>query len=199
MVHVHGQSARPLATGRWVGVADSSDRLVLEHCLGSTIDLGCGPGRMAEALHLAGLRVLGVDLAAEAVTAARRRGVNAIQRNILGPLPREGLWDTALLADGNIGIGGDPRHLLSRARGLLAPGGRVVVDLASPGTGLQRHTVALSVAGRMSRPFRWASLGVDSLAAVAAEAELAVRSVHELPGRWFAILHADPMEQAWSS
>ena len=54
-------------------------------------------------------------------------------RDVFGPLPGEGRWDTALLADGNIGIGGDPVALLARVRELLAPEGRVVVDLAAPG------------------------------------------------------------------
>lgn len=190
-VLVHGGRPRPLPVRRWSGVADLSDRVVLAHCVGSTIDLGCGPGRMAEELARTGRTVLAVDMAAEAVARARGRGVEAVQRDIFGPLPREGRWDTALLADGNIGIGGDPARLLARVRGLLSPGGRVVVDLAPPGTGLLRHTVSLSVRGRRSHPFPWAVLGTDSLAPVAVEADLSVSGVHEWSGRWFAFLHRD--------
>lgn len=50
-VHVRGGGSRPLSLRRWSGLADSSDRAVLAHCVGRTIDLGCGPGRMAQALQ----------------------------------------------------------------------------------------------------------------------------------------------------
>ena len=36
------------------------------------------------------------------------RGATVLQRDIFGPLPGEGRWGTALLFDGNVGIGGDP-------------------------------------------------------------------------------------------
>lgn len=179
-----------MATHRWTGPADVSDRMLLSQCVGDTIDLGCGPGRMAEALAGRGLRVLGVDLSSEAVRQARNRGVDVVQRDIFGPLPRESRWGTALLADGNIGIGGDPGRLLTRVRGLVAPGGRVVLDLAPPGTGLRRHTLRLSVGGRSSHPFPWAVLGVDAVRAVALEADLLLSSVLEWHGRWFAVLRA---------
>ncbi len=53
---------------------------------------------------------------------------------MFAPLPGEGRWGTALLADGNIGIGGDPVALLRRLREVLDPRGRIVVELAAPGT-----------------------------------------------------------------
>ena len=51
-----------------------------------------------------------------------------VRRDVLGPLPGEGTWDHVLLADGNIGIGGDPLRLLHRAAHLLRPGGTVLVE-----------------------------------------------------------------------
>lgn len=187
-VLTEGSLSRALPVRRWRSKADARDRVVLAHCIGSTIDLGCGPGRMAEELQRCGMTVMAVDVAAEAVSQARRRGVYTIQRDILGPLPREGTWDTALLADGNIGIGGNPSHLLSRIHGLLSSGGRVVVDLAPPGTGLQQHFLSLAVGGRTSRPFPWALVGADALPALAMDSGFAVRAVHEWSGRWFAVL-----------
>ena len=50
----------------------------------------------------------------EAVAQTPDRGVAAIRRNVFDALPGEGRWRTALLADGNIGIGGDPAALLRR-------------------------------------------------------------------------------------
>ena len=42
-----------------------------------------------------------------------RLGGPALRRSVFDPLPGEGRWGTALLLDGNIGIGGDPRALLA--------------------------------------------------------------------------------------
>ena len=173
---------------RWRGEADPSDRAVLAHCASPTIDLGCGPGRMAAQLARDGVDVLGVDLAAEAVAQARARGVKALHGDVFGSLPSEGAWGTALLADGNIGIGGDPVRLLRRVRRLLAPDGHVVVDLAPAGAGLTVGMVRLHVGDRVSRKFPWAVLGVDAVADVAGSAGLSVTDVHEYDGRWFAVL-----------
>lgn len=43
-------------------------------------------------------------------------------------MPGEGRRQTALLADGNLGTGGDPSGLLTRLRGLLRAGGRLVIE-----------------------------------------------------------------------
>ena len=41
-------------------------------------------------------------------------GGPALVRSVFETLPGEGRWDTVLLMDGNIGIGGDPAALLGR-------------------------------------------------------------------------------------
>ncbi len=183
-----GHSGRTLPVARWCGDADLSDRAVLAHCVSPTIDLGCGPGRMAEQLVRDGVSVLGVDAAPGAVALARARGVDVLCTDLFDVLPGEGAWSSALLADGNVGIGGDPVRLLHRARQLLSPGGHVVVDLAPPGTGLEVGKVRLEVAGRTSRTFPWAVLGTDAVAGVASSAGLSIAGVHEHDGRWFAVL-----------
>jgi len=183
-----GATAQPLPVARWCGQADLGDRAVLARCLSPTIDLGCGPGRMAEQLSRDGVAVLGVDVVPEAVHRARARGVDVLHADVLGPLPGEGTWSSALLADGNIGIGGDPVRLLRRVRRLLAPEGRVVVDLAPPGRGLRVGMVRLQVRGSVSRGFPWAVIGADAVTDVASSAGLEVAALHEYDGRWFAVL-----------
>ncbi len=179
---------RLLPVHRWSGPATRSDRLLLGHCVGVTLDVGCGPGRMGAHLRRRGLPVLGVDIVHEAVAQARLRGLAAVQRDVFDPVPGEGAWDTVLLADGNIGIGGDPVGLLRRTTQLLAPGGRVVCDLAPPGTGLVVHRARLLSGERQSGPFRWARVGPEAVRGVARSAGLGVRTLHWRGSRWFAVL-----------
>ena len=132
---VHGLGHAPTAVpaNRWRLDADAGDRALLSRCQGATVDIGCGPGRMTYALMRQGVKAMGIDVVDEAVRQARERGAPALLRDVFGRLPGEGRWETALLADGNIGIGGDPVRLLRRVHDVIARDGRVVVDLAEPG------------------------------------------------------------------
>ena len=177
-----------MPVNRWRGAVDDSDCALLAHCEGPTLDIGCGPGRMSGYLAAAGHCVLGLDILGEAVAQTRHRGVAALQRDVFGPLPAEGRWKTALLADGNIGIGGDPVRLLRRRLQPAPPGGRVVTDLEPEGTGAHRVSVRLSTADRRSHPFPWAIVGVDGMAAVALLAGLQLRATYVHSGRCFAVL-----------
>ncbi len=184
------EDARPLPVHAWVGTADESDEVVLRQCVGSTVDVGCGPGRMAEALVRAGHEVLAIDVAAEAVMQTRARGVTAQRQNVFAPVAGEGTWQTILLADGNIGIGGDPVALLRRLREMLAPGGRVVVDLDPPGAGVVTSWSRLRIASGVSRPFLWTVVAADELDQIADAAGFDVGKVAEHEGRWFAVLES---------
>lgn len=187
---VVGLGAEPVAlpVDTWTRPADAVDRAMVALCVDSTLDIGCGPGRMTHALQEAGHVALGIDVVAAAVTLTRQRGASALCRDVFRRVPGEGRWETVLLADGNIGIGGDPVTLLQRVLTLLAPGGRVVVEVTGPGTGLVQSWAVLDAEGQRSRPFRWATLGLDDLEAVAEQAGLAVLDVHHLEDRWVAVL-----------
>ncbi len=178
----------PLPVHDWTRPVSHADRELLAHCRGATLDVGCGPGRMSAHLAERGHVVLGVDIVHEAVDQARRRGVSALRRNVFEPLPGEGRWNTVLLADGNIGIGGAPARLLRRVADLIDHTGRVVCDLASPGTGLLRHDARLVTEGKRSSSFAWAEVGPEAVAALAAGAGLRVDHLGDHHGRWFAVL-----------
>ncbi len=142
-----GDAPAELPVDEWRRDADGADLELLSHCAGHTLDLGCGPGRLTAALDRLGHVALGVDVVAEAVDQTVARGVAALRRDLFDRLPGEGRWRTALLADGNVGIGGDPLALLRRARELVSADGRVVVELARPGVRPRTEWAALHCAG----------------------------------------------------
>ena len=195
-VHGGDGAARPLPVSVWTRSADASDRALLAHCAGPTLDVGCGPGRMAEHLVRSDRAVLGIDLVPEAVAQTRARGVAALVRDVFGPLPGEGRWSSLLLADGNVGIGGDPRRLLARSAELLAPGGRVVLDLAAPGTGVQTRSLRLRTAASQSHPFVWSTVAVDRIGVVCSGLGLAVALIDRYDDRWYAVLVKGVPEEA---
>jgi SAM-dependent methyltransferase len=164
------------------------DAGMLHRCTGPTLDVGCGPGRLAGALLGRGHPALGIDISATAVSLARRRGVAALRRDVFDPVPGHGRWHHVLLADGNIGIGGAPRRLLRRCRDLLAPGGHLHVELTAPGTRTWAGIAHLHEDGGAVVPLHWASVAVDDLAGIAAGAALRVVETWTEAGRWFASL-----------
>ncbi|GAA0805196.1 class I SAM-dependent methyltransferase [Spirilliplanes yamanashiensis] len=173
----------------WCRAALPGDRLLLTGCGGPTLDVGCGPGRLTAALTRRGRPALGVDVSAAAVRLARRRGAAALLRDVFAPLPGHGRWRHVLLADGNIGIGGDPARLLRRCRDLLAPDGRLHAELAAPGERTWSGTAGLRAAGTdREETFPWAAVAVPDLPALAAAAGLRVLTIGTEADRWFATL-----------
>lgn len=179
---------RDLPLGHWSGSASPGDRAVLAHCRGRTLDVGCGPGRLAAVLAAEGHEVAGIDVVPAAVSLTRARGVPAWSGDIFDDIVPEGVWDTVLLADGNIGIGGCPARLLRRVARLLTAGGRVVVDLAPYGVGVSHERLRLRCVTGDSAPFRWSVVGADAIGELAEQAGLAVLERHEYAGRWCAVL-----------
>lgn len=179
-------SLLPLDVERWAGPVTAADQVLLSRAEGPVLDVGCGPGRLTAALHRDGVAVLGVDVLPEVPVLARRAGAPVLVADVLGPLPGAGSWRTVLLADGNVGIGGDPVRLLRRLRGLLAGGGTLLVEL-HPGSGAAGE-VRLECLGAASAWFPWALVGPDDVAPVAAAAGLSVSEEWTAGGRAFAAL-----------
>ena len=173
---------------RWCGEVDETDRTLLARAEGPVLDVGCGPGRLVAELARRGQCALGVDLASAAVHLTTSAGGTAIRRSVFDPLPGEGRWGAVLLADGNVGIGGDPVLLLRRCRTLAHPGGRVLVELEAPGTGCTTVRTRLERNGEVTPWFDWAHVGVDAVAGPAALAGLHVQDTWHAGGRWFASL-----------
>lgn len=179
--------AIPLAAQRWLRAAPGDDSQ-LGRCGGPTLDVGAGPGRLTVALAERGVPALAIDVTPYAVSLARSCGALALQRDVFGYLPGTGRWATVLLADGNIGIGGDPAVLLRRSRSLLKPGGTVVAEIEPPGAQLRRERVRLRTPDRSGAWFPWAWVGVDQIGALADSSALQVAQVWADAGRWFTEL-----------
>lgn len=192
--HVNGR-VQELPIANWLGGlgADHNfDSAVVALCEGRTLDLACGPGRLVCQLISRGIPALGVDWSAQAVKLALSRGAPIVNADIFGPLPDTGHWDTVLLADGNIGVGGDPLRLLARAGELLARRGRCIVEFDTTPTGVSVDWVRLETSHSIGPWFRWASVGIGSAAALARRVGLEVDAVHHIGERVVAILTPPP-------
>ncbi len=181
-------SARVLDLRRWTRRANATELALLDDVIGPVLDIGCGPGRLVEALTHRGVRALGIDAAPAAIALARTRGVCVMTKSVFDEMPNEGHWDTVLLLDGNIGIGGDPARLLARVHDLLAPRGRAIVELEPPGTTSRCGLVKLEVATHMVGWFPWSWVGADDIAALARDASLLVDASCVRDNRWFGWL-----------
>ncbi|MGW0568355.1 class I SAM-dependent methyltransferase [Streptomyces tauricus] len=183
----------PLEVERWCARADAVDLEILGRCEGAVLDIGCGPGRLVAELAGQGRRVLGIDVSAAAVNRTERLGGPALCRSVFEPLPAEGRWDTALLVDGNVGIGGDPRALLARLVDLLAPAGLLIAETV-PVDVDERVRVHLtdthSALAAPCTPFPWARIGTRALVRYATRAGWTAVDQWTTGGRSFVALRS---------
>ena len=154
------------------------------------LDVGCGPGRHLHALAARGVFALGVDLSPVAVELAVGGGGRAIVGDIFDKLPGGGTWRSALLLDGNIGIGGSPVRLLARIGALLRGSGELLVELEPPAGRRARHRPGSKATGR-SAWFPWARVAAPEIAPIARAGGFIASDAWPLSGRWFARLHRD--------
>jgi SAM-dependent methyltransferase len=93
---------------------------------GAVLDVGCGIGNVALHLVAQGYKVTGID---ESRTAARRcirRGIRAIEADFAEYETRE-RYDVVLFSR-SLHHMKDPRRILRKAGGMLAPGGVVLIE-----------------------------------------------------------------------
>lgn len=189
----HVGRLQPLEVGQWSSAPDWVDRaLFVDPCDGATIDIGCGPGRLVGELAARQIPAMGIDVSTEAVRQTRVRGALALRRDIFGIIPGEGRWKYALLADGNLGIGGDPVRLLARLGEVLTCDGRVIAEVADHGAGFVCEQRRLRVEGRLSAHFEWAVVGLDAIGAIAEQAGMVLVGARTVGGRHTATLMRAP-------
>ncbi len=177
-----------LAIQQWLADADLVDERLIERARGPVLDIGCGPGRHVSALVQRGIAALGLDASPLAVRIASARGATAVQGDVFSHGLETGVWETVLLLDGNLGIGGDPVALLRRSAEFLTPQGAILVETDAPGGGLRSLPVRLERGEAVSRWFPWARVAHDCIGEVASDAGLQVVDLWDDDGRWFADL-----------
>lgn len=190
-IRQHDGQLRTLPVRQWLGGRGADavfDSAVVGMCGGPTIELGCGPARLIAMLVRRGIPALGVDQSRTAVAMARRRGAPAVCRDVFAPLPATGCWQTVLLVDGTIGLGGDPARILARAADLLTPSGCCIAEFESTATGTRSGWVRLESDHAVGPWFRWAWVSIDAVAALAKQAGLALTDIRPVGQRVVARL-----------
>jgi|SRR5271156_5792879 len=118
----HDGGLRILPAHRWWGARgadDAFDDVVVAMCSGPKIELGCSPEYLAVHLIQRGVPALSFDRSVTAIRLAGRCGAPALLGDLFQPSPASGrcpkpgmgCWQTVLLVDGNVGLGGDPRPI----------------------------------------------------------------------------------------
>ncbi len=191
-IRFEGGALLAMPVDRYVSPADRVDETLLDEIVGPVLDVGCGPGRHLRALTHRGVFALGVDLSPIAVDLARSGGAHAIVGDVFDELPGAGTWHTALLLDGNVGIGGCPRRLLRRLGALLHADGRALVELEAPGAQTFETRIRIETDREASEWLPWARVSVSGIDQIAAQSGMTVGRLWPCGRRWFALLHPLP-------
>ena len=174
---------------RWNADADAADLTLLSRVSGPVLDIGCGPGRMVRAATNLGMHAVGVDVSAAALEIAGNLGGSFITGSVFDRVPGEGMWQTTLLVDGNVGIGGDIPGLLARCRELLSSSGEIIVELNAESSHEEHYFAeVVDSHGNRSGSFPWAEIGLDRLCSKLDQLGLQLIQSWEIDGRAFCRL-----------
>ncbi|HEX4108539.1 MAG TPA: class I SAM-dependent methyltransferase [Solirubrobacteraceae bacterium] len=188
LVDAGGRELGQVPLDRYLGQPGAEERALLLRLPPPVLDVGCGPGRHVLALTELGIDALGIDVAPLAVALARRRGADVVRASVFGAVPRAGRWGSALLLDGNVGIGADPTALLRRVAALVLPGGVIAVEVEARPVPATQVPVRLCAGPAASEWFRWGRLDVAGLDALALRAGLRISARSRVGARCFAEL-----------
>jgi SAM-dependent methyltransferase len=188
LLRTHEGHVLDLPVRRWFAVAGAAEQRALDHAVGPALDIGCGPGRHLVALAEREVFALGIDISSELLEVARGLGVNVLERSVFDRIPGPGRWRSALLLDGNIGIGGNPVALLARIGQLLTTDGRLIVEFDPFDAAPQVLLVRAETPDAAGPWFRWTTVGPERLTTVAETVGFDIVDAWEAADRRFAVL-----------
>ena len=168
---------------------DAADRAVLAHAVAPVLDIGCGPGR-----HLAALAAPGTTGSASTSppSPCGSRAPAAPTRSCAPSSPTcraPGTWRTALLLDGNIGIGGAPGGAARPgARRSSRPAARCSSRSGRPGAPTRRDGCGWRTPARSARGSAGRRSARTASRRSRAPPGLRPRGALDVGGRWFARL-----------
>lgn len=105
------------------------EKVALNECKGSILDVGAGAGSHATYLSDLGKKVLAIDISKGAVEYMKSKGLNALEENFFNLQNQK--FDTILMLMNGIGIAGtlaNLEHTLLQAKSLLNIGGSIICD-----------------------------------------------------------------------
>jgi SAM-dependent methyltransferase len=163
------------------------ERLALDLCKGSVLNIGAGTGSHALLLQQKGLEVTAIDISEKAADIMKQRGVkNALAADIFSY--DAGKYDTLLLMMNGIGLCGTLerfRAFLQKAKQLLNPGGQLLFDSSDiaylydgqPPVGKHYYgelDYQYVYKGKKTDWFKWLYIDSDTLTKIATEENWAV-------------------------
>jgi 2-polyprenyl-3-methyl-5-hydroxy-6-metoxy-1,4-benzoquinol methylase len=98
------------------------------HGQGRLLDFGCGGGKFLRRMHALGWDVAGIDFSETSVRAVREAGLRVIQGTLPHPQLPPSSFDVVTMRHALEHVP-DPQSVLRAARELLAPGGRLVIQV----------------------------------------------------------------------
>ena len=113
----------------------------------SLCDLGCGPGLYAQRFESRGAKVTGVDFSARSLDFAKVQGQQSVRYieadYLVDDLPTGFDVVTLIYTDLCALSPGKRKKLLGRMRGMLNPGGHIIVDVAGIGSFTSKEEVTI--------------------------------------------------------
>ena len=139
---------------------DHLEATLLERAMGRCLDIGCGAGRILRYLDTKGQAVIGIDIDPLLIQLCRELGCRTAHVGSWETLEQFGRFETFLLLNRTIGIGGDlagAKRLLAHCAANAPRGGRLIFDsyeITNP-TGLLERKLRYKYRGQYSESFPW--------------------------------------------
>jgi SAM-dependent methyltransferase len=175
----------------------SVEAKALSHAVGRILDIGCGAGRVMAYLQALGHDVVGIDIDAKLVELCRKRGLTRVSVSSYEQLTDVGTFETLLLMDRNIGMGGNTEGLLKLfelCHDLCCPQGLLIFDsvevppeYANPTPGVSEKRLRYKYGASEGPEFGWIHINDMNAKRILADAGWTARQVYREGGEYSVV------------